>query len=126
MSHTEGYDPVCMHVCMYVSIQTSTPYDPVCQQSVAMQYCYILPCYYFVYRKATRLVLAASVTFIVLMVPRAVTYVISVFYHPDRDLTSINDAHAIAHSLAYCLQYSNHSINFFIYVVANKNFRFTS
>lgn len=71
------------------------------------------------YRKASTLVIVASVTFVVLMIPRGVSTTISL----DIDWTYKNTTLFILDYVAYLMQYLNHAINFFLYVLANNKFR---
>ena len=57
------------------------------------------------------------------MVPRAISILVSIIGDPERKIGAINDAHTITDLVTYWLQYLNHSVNFFVYIVANKNFR---
>ena len=72
--------------------------------------------------------LAASLTFLVLMFPRGVSYVMKLFLSEEKVSMSQwkNEIHLVVDMLSWWLQYLNHSINFFVYVLANKNFRFSS
>ena len=71
-------------------------------------------------RTATRLVLSASIAFLVLMIPRGISYIWFTV------ATEFTDTHRAIDTVVWWLQYVNHSINFFIYVLASKKFRFTS
>mgnify|MGYP001801195249 CR=1 FL=1 len=75
------------------------------------------------FRRATRLVLGAAVVFLVLMMPKAISYLIRVFGDPEGNVGTINDTHTIIDNVAYWLQYLNHSVNFFVYVLVYKKFR---
>ncbi|XP_067946020.1 galanin receptor 2b-like isoform X2 [Watersipora subatra] len=70
-------------------------------------------------RKATTLVVAASITFVVLMIPRGVSTMMSL----DIEWDYRNRDRFIFDHAAYQLQYLNHAINFFLYILANRNFR---
>lgn len=65
------------------------------------------------------LVILASVTFVVLMIPRGVLTTLTM----DHDWAYETPQEEIADLVAYLLQYSNHAINFFIYIFANNSFR---
>lgn len=72
-----------------------------------------------------RVVLSASIIFIILMVPKAVVYLFAKFWDPESTQSgSLSDFTTILDVLASMLQYTNHSINFFVYVVANKQLCF--
>ena len=58
------------------------------------------------------------------MMPAGVTYM-KAFIEQDT-FAYTDDTHKAADMVAWWLQYVNHSINFFIYVLAHKKFRFTS
>ncbi|KAF6028265.1 hypothetical protein EB796_013431 [Bugula neritina] len=70
-------------------------------------------------RKATILVITASVAFVVLMIPRGISTSISF----DARLEYQTDAEYSLDNVAYLLQYLNHATNFFLYVLVNDNFR---
>lgn len=53
------------------------------------------------------------------MIPRGVSTAISL----DAEWKYNDDAEEILDRIAYLLQYLNHAINFFLYVLANNNFR---
>ena len=66
--------------------------------------------------------IAASVTFVILMIPRGVSTTISL----DPEWDYADDVTAVLDSVAYLLQYTNHATNFFLYVLANNSFRYVS
>lgn len=70
-------------------------------------------------RKATILVVAASITFVVLMIPRGVvnTIVMDSNWEYESNILEALD------TLTYLLQYLNHATNFFVYMIANQAFR---
>ena len=78
------------------------------------------------------MVLAASVVHVVLMLPRGLSYimVLSVDSSMQEDYFKYNihvdDTHLAIDMVSWWLQYLNHSINFFVYVLAVKRFRFNS
>lgn len=78
----------------------------------------------FICRAATRIVLSASIVFVVLMIPRGVSYML-IALEPSREIWR-SDAHTAVDMVFWWLQYVNHSVNFFIYVVASKQFRLRS
>ena len=81
----------------------------------------------YLFRTATRLVLAASMTFLILMLPRGISYLVKIFTPQVSAAESRpTDVHLIVDEVLSWLQYLNHSINFFIYVLASKRFRFSS
>ena len=113
-------------VAQVISIQ----YNKTCDDRVSPQESVVLSssnlklyCFVLLFRRATRLALAASLIFLVLMVPRAISILVSIIGDPERKIGTINDTHAITDLVTYWLQYLNHSVNFFVYIVANKNFR---
>lgn len=70
-------------------------------------------------RKATLLVIIASVTFLILMIPRGIATTI-VF---DINWAYKSTADQLFDMASYQLQYLNHATNFFIYILANAAFR---
>ena len=113
-------------VAQVISIQ----YNKTCDDRVYPQESVVLSssnlnlyCFVLLFRRATRLALAASLIFLVLMVPRAISILVSIIGDPERKIGYINDTHTIIDLVTYWLQYLNHSVNFFVYIVANKNFR---
>ena len=75
-------------------------------------------------RKASRLVLAVLIVFIILMLPRGVSLIIKIA-SPTYDKLTQNTHHTIDMVLEW-FHYLNHAINFFVYVLASKDFRFRS
>lgn len=64
--------------------------------------------------------IAASITFVVLMIPRGVLTTITL----NADWKYDTEEELIWDAVAYQLQYLNHAINFFLYVLANNSFRY--
>ena len=67
-----------------------------------------------------RAVLGASIIFIILMIPKAVVYFFAIFWDPGVETLNRNGYTKILDVQASTLQYTNHSINLFVYVVAMK------
>jgi len=65
------------------------------------------------------MVIIASATFVILMIPRGV--VTSIYIDVNWKYSSRLSSYA--DTTAYILQYLNHATNFFIYVLANSTFR---
>lgn len=66
-------------------------------------------------------------TFLILMIPIGISNLVKIFTQEMSAVESASsDLHLIVDELLGWLQYLNHSINFFVYVVANKGFRFSS
>ena len=80
----------------------------------------LLHIYNFFFRRAMRAVLGASIIFIILMIPKAVVYFFAIFWDPGVETLNRNGYTKILDVLASTLQYTNHSINLFVYVVAMK------
>lgn len=76
-------------------------------------------------RRGTKLVLAASVTFLLLMFPRGVCFMVRTYTPRQQLIEGSTDELVLAvDEVLSWFQYLNHSINFFIYVLINKNLRF--
>ena len=58
-------------------------------------------------------------TFVILMIPRGVSTMISL----DASWDYSQDAEELLDIIAYLLQYLNHAINFFLYILSNNSFR---
>ena len=89
---------------------------------------YIVSCIVFLLffcRRGTKLVLAASMTFLILMFPRGISFVVKIIISKQSLSIDIwrDEAHQIVDMVTWWLQYLNHSVNFFVYVVANNKFR---
>ena len=67
--------------------------------------------------------MTASMLFIILMMPRCILYTMRLKDDQQDPQHARGDIHAILDSIAWCLQYLNHSINLFIYMLFIKRFR---
>ena len=72
------------------------------------------------------MVMAASFIFLILMVPRGIVFLIRTMDGEGDPLIENGDIDAIIDTTAWFLQYLNHSINLFIYMVFLKKFRICS
>lgn len=72
--------------------------------------------------------LAASMTFLILMFPRGVSFVVKVIISQQKLSVDVwkNESHLVVDMVVYWFQYLNHSVNFFVYVLANNKFRICS
>ena len=76
--------------------------------------------------------MSAAAVHVILVIPRGLSYVMVLSVNSDsredfwQNNIHLDDTHIAVDTVTWWLQYLNHSINFFVYVLAIKKFRFSS